>query len=122
MRDTALCVPLLWRKVVPVIHVLIQELGLGVVHTIKTEAVKVLLNLFDSVLHDKGPVSTTVGAFLVSLRQIEVCSKGLKVLADEVDRFAALLVDRISTSLHKCLEVLKDSLFLATTPGTDQVA
>lgn len=113
MRDAALQAPSSVCEMVPVIHVLVQELGLYVVHAVKAETVKVLLDLCDCAFDDIGPVSITTGTLIVRFKQTEVFSEGRKVLADLVDRFAALLVDRISTSLHKCLEVLEDSLLLA---------
>jgi hypothetical protein len=117
MRDTADQVPLAWCEMVPVIHVLIQELGLRMVHTIETQTVKVLLNLYDCAVDNIVPVFTTLGTSLVRSRQVEVGFKAPKVQADMVDRFATLLVDGISTSLHECLEVLEDSLLLAIALG-----
>jgi len=98
--------------------VLVQEFGLCVVHTIKAETIKVLLDLYDCASDHIYQFLSTTGALFVESKQSVVFLEGLKVLADLVDRFAALLVDRISTSLDKCLKVLEDSLFLAGTRGT----
>jgi hypothetical protein len=117
MRDTALLIPLLVCEVVPVIHVLVQELGLCVVHTVQAKTVKVLLNLCDCAFDNPFPVSTTLDTSLVRFRQVEVFFEAPKVQADMVNRFATLLVDGISISLDKCLEVLKDSLLFAIALG-----
>jgi hypothetical protein len=117
MRDTALCIPLVRCKMVPVVFVLIQELGLRVVHTVQAQAIKVFLNLGDCTCDDMGPVPAAIETFLVSLGQAEVFLEGPKIHADSVDRFAALLIDGISIGLHKCPEVLEDGLLLATTSG-----
>lgn len=118
MLDTAFRVPLVWCEVVPVIHVLVHEFGLCVVNTVQTQPIKVLLDLYDCASDHIDPFFVTIGALVVRFKQTEVFFEGLKVLADLVDGFAALLVDWISTSLHKCLEVLEDSLCLAGTRGT----
>lgn len=121
MKDPARRVPLLWFEMIPVIHVLVQELRLCVVHTIEAQSVKVLLDLDDCTCDNRDPVSTTLGAVSVRFRQTEAFFEGLEVLADIVDGFAALLVDRISVSILECLEVPKDSLLLAITPGIHHV-
>lgn len=97
---------------------LVQEFGLCVVHAIDAETIKVLLDLYDCASDHIYQFLSTIGARFMISKQSEVFFKGLKVLADLVDRFAALLVDRISTSLHKCLKVLEDSHLLAGTRGT----
>jgi len=121
MMDTTFCVPLLWIEMFPVICVLVQELGLRVIHAIKAHAVKVSLDLGDRICDHKVPVSSTVHAELVRFRQTEVFFEGLKVLTDFVDRFAALLVDGPSISIRKCLEVLEDGLLLATAFGFQHI-
>lgn len=113
MRDAALQVPFSVCQMVPVIHVFIQELGLCVVHAIKAKTIEVAPDPADCVAHDNAPVSTTPGTSFVRFRWDEVSLEGLKVLADLADRFAALLIDGISTSRRKRLEVLEDSLLLA---------
>jgi hypothetical protein len=108
--------------VIPVIHVLIQELGLCVIHTSQTQAVKVHLGFTDCSSDDISPVLVTRGAAFVRFGQAEVFLESVKVLADRVDGLAALLVDRVSSSFHKGLEVLEDSLLLAITSSTHHFA
>jgi hypothetical protein len=122
MRDRALQVPLSLGEVIPVIHVLIQEFGLCVVHASQTQAVKVRLSFTDCTLDDPGPVFVTRSAAFVRFGQTEMFLESVKILADLVDGFAALLIDGISTSLHKCLEVLEDSLLFAVTSGNHHLA
>jgi hypothetical protein len=121
MIHPASCIPFLRFEMVPVVHVLVQELGLCMVHTIETQSVKVFLDLCDCTFDDRGPVSITIGAVSARVRQTEVFFEGLKVLAYGVDGFATLLIDGISLGNFKCLEVLKDSLLLAATPSIHHV-
>jgi hypothetical protein len=58
----------------------------------------------------------------VRFGQAEVFLESVKVLADGVDRLAALLVDRVPTSFHKCFEILEDSLLLAVTSSVHHFA
>lgn len=98
---------------VPVINVLVHELGLRMVHAVMAHTIKVALDLDDRPCHDINPVFVTVPAILAGFGQVEASSKCSKLPTDGIDRLTSLLINRKASCLCKRLEVLVDSLLLA---------